>query len=57
MQDQNNNNSNMNSKEFYNQSMIRNNLIHDYVNELSANETIDLNVEKVLLRDIMRIFK
>jgi len=45
MQDQNENN--QNSKDFYNQSIIKYNLISDYINELSANETIDTNVEKV----------
>jgi hypothetical protein len=46
MQDHNLSN-NPNSKDFYNQSVIRNNLIVEYVNELSANETIDTPVEKV----------
>ena len=45
MQDQNNYSSN--GKEFYNQSIIKNNLISDYISELSANEIIDTNVEKV----------
>jgi len=46
MQEQNQNNNN-NTKEFYNNSVIRPNLISDYISDLSANETIDLNVEKV----------
>lgn len=46
MQEQ-NNNSNLNTKDFYNNSVIRPNLISDYISDLSANETIDGNVEKV----------
>lgn len=48
MQEQANNiNSNSNAKDFYNNSIIRNSLISDYISDLSANETIDGNVEKV----------
>lgn len=47
MQEQGNNNSNTNMKDFYNNSVIRNSLISDYISDLSANETIDGYVEKV----------
>lgn len=50
MQDQNNNNNNSyNTKDYYNQSVLKTNLIQDYVSELSANEVIDNTVEKVFL--------
>lgn len=50
MQEQNNiNNSNQNTKDFYNNSVLRQNLISDYISDLSANETIDPSVEKVLI--------
>jgi hypothetical protein len=48
MQEQGNNNSNINVKDFYNNSIIRNSLISDYISDLTANETIDGNVEKVI---------
>jgi len=47
MQEQSNNNSNSNAQDFYNNSVIRHSLISDYISDLSANETIDGNVEKV----------
>ena len=47
MQDQSQQNS-LNNKEFYNNSSIRANLVNDYVLDLSSNEVIDTNVEKVL---------
>lgn len=46
MQDQNNNN-HPNYKEFYTQSVLKNNLVADFVHELTGNEHLDLNVEKV----------
>ena len=54
MQEQNNtNNNNQNSKDFNNNSILRQNLISDYISDLSANETIDLHVEKVFFFKII----
>jgi hypothetical protein len=46
MQEQNQQNSS-NNKEFYNTSVLRSNLVSDYINDLSSNEVVDTNVEKV----------
>lgn len=37
------------AKEFYSQSVLRNNVVTDLCNEITSNENIDAIVEKVLI--------
>jgi hypothetical protein len=35
------------SKDFYSQSVLKQNIINDLCNDITINETIDINLEKV----------